>query len=284
MKFFADADSPRGLVANTDEEYHASDGVSKSFLWDIETITPYAARFRKRESKPAFVIGKAAHIAILEPDRLETACHRGPADRRGNKWKEAQDFAEACNALLLTESDYDLALMIRDVAQTVPELRLMREADENGDRPIVETSAYAVDEETGLLIRTRPDMYSRKHKLIVDLKNMADASKDAWEKAVGSFGYHVQDAFYTDTWEKGSGLEVEGFWFAVFEKGDPPQVALYEMDAATAAEGYARYRRGLARIAEYARADRWPSYPESIQKASLRRWDYEINPAPDGQL
>lgn len=278
-----------GLIANTNEEYHASGldeagniaSVSKSFLWSMETQTPYLTRFGKREDKPQFALGSAAHVAILEPEKLEDLVMKGPEDRRGNKWKEATDFATYAGKILLVAGDYDMALMLRDVADTVPELAMMRELDDSGQGPIVETSCYHVDEETGLTVRCRPDIYSPKHKLIVDIKNMANASPEGWEKDTGKFGYHVQDAVYQDVWDNGSGYDVEGFWFCVFEKSNPPQIALYEIDAAAAAEGHARYRRALARTKECIDAGVWPSYPTGIQRSSLRKYDFKLTPPPE---
>lgn len=270
-----------GLVKNTNEEYHASEGVSKSFLWAMETQTPYLARNEVRVDKPQFAFGTVAHVAILEPERLEQAVVRGPKDRvKRNEWKAAEDFAAYQGAILLTEGDYDMALRIRDLAAEIPELALMRDVDDNGQGPMVETSCYHVDEETGLTVRCRPDMFSPRHKLIVDVKNMADASPEGWERDTGKFGYHMQDAVYSDVWGNGSGYDLEGFWFVVFEKSNPPQVALYELTPEAVAEGHARYRRALARTKECMDAGVWPSYPSGIQRTGLRRFDYKLTPPP----
>lgn len=270
-----------GLITEEVDQYHASEGFSKTFLWAMDNETPFIARYGKRKESHGFDIGSAAHIAILEPHDLESRIMRGPDDRRGNKWKEAQDFATYSNKLLLTAGDHDMALLIRDLADTVPELAMMRELDDEGRGPVVETSCYHTDPETGLTVKCRPDLYSPKHKLIVDIKNMASASKDAWEKATGSYGYHMQEAVYSDVWASASGYEVEGFWFAVFEKSEPPQVKLYELDPDAVAEGHARYRRALARTAECVKANEWPSYEGGIHRSGLRRYDYRINHAPE---
>lgn len=260
-----------GMIAETDEEYHGGEGVSKSGLWKLWTKTPFHFRHQVEEDKPHFAIGKAAHIAILEPEKLEISVTKGPEDRRGNKWKEAQDFAAFHNTILLTASDYDLAMIIRDVAVTNAFIRQMQEGD-----PIIETSFYAQDAETGMQIKARPDMYSRKHNIIADIKNMADASATEFARSVAKMGYHVQDPVYTDVLTQ-AGEEVEGFFFIVFEKSEPPLVAVYELDAAAIAEGHAIYRAALAKYAECVKADTWPGYPETIQKIGLRsKWDYVL--------
>lgn len=266
-----------GMVTETDEEYHGGEGVSKSRLWTLETKTPHHARYGAQKEKPHFAIGKAAHIAILEPERLEESVTRGPADRRGNKWKEAQDFSEHHGTILLTEKDHDMAMMIRDLAACVPEIEVMQRGEKH-----IETSAYHVDEETGLLVKTRPDIYSVGERLIADIKNMKDASYDGFKRDVGKFGYHMQDALYSDVWEKSTALKVDGFFFIAFEKSDPPVVACYELKASAVTEGYERYRAALKKYAECEKTGKWPGYPAGIQKMGLNRWDHKVTPAPEG--
>lgn len=270
-------EAKRGIVQETDVEYHGGEGVSKSTLWKLETKSPFHARFQVQEHKPQFSFGHAAHTAILEPHLLESKVLRGPADRRGNKWTDAVNYAESIGAEVLTEKDYDLCMMIRDLADTVPELAILREGEY-----MVETSAYVVDEETGILKKTRPDFYSVTHRLMVDIKNMADASPEGWERDTGKYGYHMQDAFYRDTWQEATGMEVDAYFFICFEKCDPPLVELYEIIPSAVGEGRARYRRSLNRYAECEASGNWPGYNSEggIRKSGLRWTDYKATPAP----
>src|SRR5690606_11161753 len=151
-----------GIVEETDVEYHGGEGVSKSTLWKLETKSPFHARYVKQEHRPQFSFGHAAHIAILEPERLEASVIRGPVDRRGNKWIDAQNYADSIGAIVLVEKDYDNCMLIRDLADGIPELAVLR-----GGNHITETSAYVVDEETGLLKKTRPDFYSIDHRIML---------------------------------------------------------------------------------------------------------------------
>lgn len=264
------------IKIETDEEYHAGEGVSKSKLHKLITKTPFHAQYGARIDKPHFQIGKAAHCAILEPEDLEHRFTKGPdARRNSNEWKHAEDFARHAGTTLLKPDDYDTAMMIRDLAATVPELELMRQGE-----TIVETSAYHVDEETGVLVKTRPDIFNVNHGLIGDIKNMADASPEAFKRDVGKFGYHMQHALYSDIWEKGSGHTVNGFFFIVFEKSSPPMVAVYELSAAAIAEGYAMYRAALEKYAECLKADDFPGYPSGVQQIGLRYYDYRYTQPP----
>lgn len=267
------------IKIETDEEYHGGEGVSKTKLHTLITKTPFHAHFGARKTSTSFDIGKAAHCAILEPEELELRYTKGPDARRNSKeWKHAEDFARHAGTTLLKPDDYDTAMMIRDLSATVPELDLMREG-----QTIVETSAYHVDEETGVLVKTRPDMFNVNHGLIADIKNMADASPSAFKRDVGKFGYHMQHALYSDVWEKGSGHTVNGFFFIAFEKSNPPMVCVYELTAAAIAEGYAMYRAALTKYAECLKTDTWPGYAEGVNQIGLRHYDYVYTEAPKGE-
>lgn len=257
----------------TDEEYHSGDGVSKSGLWELWTKTPFHYRHVEKVSTAEKDMGKATHIAILEPETLEQriGMSAAPDDRRGNKWKDYVAFCEYNNLIPLLSDQVDQALRIRDLSEHCEQLRIMREGE-----TIVETSAYHIDEETGMLVKTRPDMYSVTSRIICDLKTAANASPDAFAKSVGKFGYHVQEPLYTDVWTKGTGYDVEAFFFVVFEKCNPPTIAVYELDAASVAEGHAIYREALKRYAECFKSGYWPAYPTEVQQIGLKKWDYKL--------
>lgn len=267
------------LKNETNEEYHASEPVSKSVIWSALDKTPFHARFTKRKPATHFDIGTATHIAILEPDRFEEAVSRGPDVRKNTKeWKHFLDFCTAAGTVPLKGEEYDSVLVMRDLSATLPELELLRQG-----RTIVETSAYHVDEETGLEVKTRPDLYNVEHRLIADIKTCASASPFAFQRDVGKFGYHVQHAFYSDVWAKGSGLPVDGFLFVAFEKNDPPLVKVYELTPSAIAEGHALYRKGLALWKRCLDNDEWPGYGDGVQRIGLRRFDYKLTPPPEGE-
>lgn len=264
------------IIQNTSEEYHSGHGVSKSGLWQLYKKTPFHFKYGERKTSNAFDLGDAAHCAILEPEDFESRFYRGPDDRRGNKWKEAGDFCEHHKMTLLTSGDYDIALALRETAMLCGPLQTMLEG-----KPVIEHSAYHVDEETGVTVRCRPDIYNPTHKLIGDVKTAADGSAWGFQKAIGDFGYHVQEPIYTEIWDKAGGGEVEGFFFIVIEKSNPPMISAYELDAPAVAEGYEIYRKTLKLYAECERNDDWPGYPSDVQKISLRKFDYKLTEAPE---
>lgn len=258
------------------EAYHAGPGISKSGLWKIETASPAHFKHGKRKETHAFDFGEACHLAILEPHAFETKVMRGPLDRRGNKWKDAVEFCAAEGRLLLTEPDFINALTIRDAVHADPWLNTII----TGGTPVIENSGYWIDEATGELCRCRPDLYRPDLGVILDLKSAADASPDGFARAAANFGYHAQEAFYTDGWNAAmcaAGWEnrVQAFVFLTFEKEAPFAKSVYELPPSAVVEGRARMRRALDTYHACRQANDWPGYDEGgVQSLALKRWAY----------
>lgn len=258
------------------EDYHASEGVSKSGLWTIATQSPAHYKFGQREQKNHFDFGQAAHLAILEPNKFEAEVYRGPDDRRGNKWK---DIAEACaidGKLLLTSGDYDDVLAIRDAVHADAWVNAII----TGGKPLIEASGYAIDEATGELVRVRPDLYREDLGIIVDVKSSLSAHPDAFARSVVNYGYHSQEALYSDVW-RSLGKPVEGFVFLAWEKKTPYAHAVYELPPSIVEEGRAVIRQALETYSSCRASGHWPAYADGVQELSFKRWAYRHTEAPD---
>lgn len=253
------------LVTETDDAYHAHPAFSKSKLWRYHTMTPYRAEFGKTEAKPQFDVGHAAHTAILEPNLLEDLIVKGPDDRRGKKWSDWKEECDATGKTLLTSSDYDQVMMIRDAASHIPELEMMRKD------AIIERSCYALDEENQVEVKCRPDIMSPSLGLMADIKNLADISDEAWSRDIGKWGYHMQDAMYRHVWNMAGESEVEGFFFICFSKTEPVEVVCRELEEVDVGEGFKAYRAALELAARCRREQDWPSLPTGVVRGVLMR-------------
>lgn len=258
------------------EAYHAGPGVSKSGLWTIQTKSPAHFKYGEREDSEAFSLGEAIHLAILEPEKFEEIAYRGPDDRRGNKWKDAVEFCGIDGKLLLTSGEYDDALAIRD---TVHADAWVNSIITGGDR-IVEASGYWIDPETGVLCRCRPDLYRRDLSVVIDLKSTVSARPSDFAKSVVNYGYHAQEAFYTDGM-RAMGQQVDAFVFIALEKKSPYAKAVYELPPSIVEEGRALMRSSLNTYAECQRADMWPGYGDGVQELAFPRWAYTMIDAPN---
>jgi len=257
------------------DAYHAGPGVSKSGLFTIQTQSPAHFKYGVREEKTHFDFGEACHLAILEPEKFEDRVIRGPDDRRGNKWKDLVEGCALSNKLLLTSGDYDGVLAIRDTVHADAWLNSII----TGGKPMVEATAYAIDPVTGELCRVRPDLYRPDLKGILDVKSTQSAHPDAFARAVVDYGYHAQEAFYSDHWQS-AGQDVEWFAFLAFEKKPPYAFAIYELPPSIVEEGRAMMRQALDTYHDCKTRDVWPSYGEGVQELAFKRWAYRLTEAP----
>jgi len=268
-----------GIYLNLDNDaYHSGPGVSKSGLWTIETKTPSHFKNEVRETKDHFEFGSAAHLAILEPEEFEWKVYRGPADRRGNKWKDAKEYCAIEKKHLLIEGDYDKVLAIRDTVHANPWINSMI----TGGPREVEASGYWIDEETGVLCRCRHDLYRTDLGVSIDVKTAANASPGAFDRKASDFGYHMQDAFYSDGY-RALGREVNAFVFLAWEKDAPFEFSIQELPPSAVQEGRMAYRNALEIYAECQRTGDWWGYQRGKEVRTMKfpRWGYKYVTNPE---
>lgn len=257
------------------ESYHSGPGISKSGLWTIATKSPAHYKFGQRKESKAFDFGEACHLAILQPNEFEKIVVRGPEDRRGNKWKDQVEACAIDKKLLLTSGDFDEVLAIRDVVHADSWINSII----TGGKPEVEASGYFIDPATGELCRVRPDLYREDLRGILDVKSAESAHPDAFARSVVNYGYHAQEAHYTDGW-KYLNRPVDWFAFLTFEKKAPYAVAVYELPPSIVEEGRAMMRQALDTYHECRKSDEWPGYGSGVQELSFKRWAYRLTEAP----
>lgn len=281
----------------TNEEYHSGPGISKSGLWTIYTKTPAHYRFEEREekSRAALDLGTATHIALLEPDHFEARVMQGPADRRGNQWKDTAAYCASQNLTALTGPDYAKCLRIRDAGERCDVLRQVRQG------AIIEASGYATCPATGVLMRCRPDAYNPALGMILDLKTARGGGGREFQRATAEYGYHMQEAFYTDVWNMALDIpagpypwemkrhDVSSFVFVVIESAAPFLVSTYELKPSAVEEGRKAYQHALAKYATCLERERlgmplthaWPGYPPEPEPLDIPRWAYKLTEPED---
>lgn len=265
-----------GIYLNlSNEDYHAGPGVSKSGLFTIADKSPAHFKFGKRKGAKEFDMGEAIHLAVLQPNEFEKKVVRGPDDRRGNKWKDQVEACALDNKLLLTSGDFDNTLAIRDAVHADPWINSIL----TGGEPMIEASGYFTDPVTGELCRVRPDFYRKDLKGILDVKSTKSAHPDKFSRSVIDYGYHAQEAFYSDAWQS-LGMPVEWFAFLSVEKEEPFAFAVYELPPALVEEGRVMMRKALDTYAACKKANHWPAYGDGVQELAFKRWAYRHTEAP----
>lgn len=225
-------------------DYHAADGISKGGL-DAISKSPAHYRYGEQEDTAALRQGRAIHTAVLEPELFGATY--ALAEGRRNKGAEKTE---------LTKLEWETA---RNVAAAVLNHPTCQDLFNQGE---AEQSVFWYDPETLLLCRCRPD-WSRE-EILVDLKTTKDASPNGFARAVETYRYHVQAAFYLDGWSAVTDRYCNEFIFIAVEKTPPYAIGLYRLPAWKIEEGRNLYRRDLAIYERCRDCEEWPGYSTDI--------------------
>jgi hypothetical protein len=250
-----------------EQEYRTHPALNNSTAKIFVDKTPAHARYSEPKSAQHFDDGKAIHCTTFEPHEFESRFFKGPADRRGNKWKEAQQMAG--DMTVLTESSYENALRVRDALQKNTEINNLVSANNK----MVEVSCYW--EHDGIDMKSRKDLVVDDGRIITDLKTTTDASRDGFSRAVANYLYHMQDRWYSMGARACFGAEPT-FLFIAVEKEPPFANAIYELDPRTKAEGQALVDLAIERYIECERNQEWPGYPAGVQQLSIPGWAFKL--------
>ena len=260
-------------IEMSNADYHRHQAISKSkldaarksgkHLYDMLYGPP-------RESTPAFEFGTVFHAAALPGEDFDSVAARMP-DGIKKTTKEGKAFvAEHAGKILLNNSDaYALDQMMLSMTQHPVAASLLK-----GDLPgKSEQSFFAVEPETGLETKCRPDfMLDDGSNLIIDLKTTTDASPKGFQKSLVNFRYYVQAAWYLDVVEMSTGKRPDGFLFIAVEKQRPFSTGVYVADEEMIKLGREHAMEDLRKIAEWKSADNYPGYSDRAEMISLPKW------------
>jgi exodeoxyribonuclease VIII len=246
------------------DAYHASPGASKSLL-DAVARSPlhllHALTEARAEPTPAQMLGSAAHAYILEPARYSAEYVIEPVFRgKGSVAARAEWKLANADKVAISEPDAEL---VRGMGEAITRHDVARELLSDC---APEVSVFWCDFEHDAICRIRIDAAPRDDRpYIVDLKTAADASYEAFARAVHNFRYHVSAAMYLDGARHAS-RGVERYYFVVVENKPPHAVAVYELDNEYANIGRILYRRDLAAFVLATETGEFPGYAEGIRQ------------------
>lgn len=272
---------PPGYWDQTNDEYHAGPGTSKSDLDLVaRSLRHYWAAKRapartERKRTDAMLLGSAVHTAVLEPDlfgeqyvRVPDDAPTRPTSRQINAKKPSAETLDAiaywrnfeqdnAGKELLTAEQWRTAIEIRDAVHADPIARTIFA----GGR--AEQSVHAKDAATGLHIKCRIDYLNDAAGLIGDLKTTDDASPADFGRHSANFRYHVQCGYYRRVMREAFG-EAPPYWvFVAVEKDPPYAIGVYFVDEEIASLGARLAERDLRRLAQALDSDQWPAYTTS---------------------
>jgi hypothetical protein len=234
-------------------DYHGHKGsLSHSGLKTLLRYSPAEYRWQQAQKtyKATFEFGSAAHKLVLgvgDPIEVIKA-----DDWRTTAAKEARDAARAAGSVPLLEKDWRV---VRDMADSLSGHTLAMQMLSEG-RP--EVSAFAVDEETGVLRRSRFDWLGTS--LAVDYKTCVDERPKVLGGRYGTvrkYGYDTQAAFYSDV-AADLGHPLDEFAFIFQRKTEPYPVAVVTLTPASLDRARDEIREGLRMFRDCTESGIWP--------------------------
>ena len=245
---------PPATLTMSMAEYQALAGVNWSALKYLGKSPLHFAHHRAqgRADTASMLAGRAAHTAVLEPDRfpIDYAVWTGAA-RRGAEWEAFRDAHPGRTILKVDE--YQEALAIRDA------VRGHKVADRILTGGAAERVLIWTDPDTGIACKCRIDWLRADG--FADLKTTRDLTRRRFRSQAHDLGYHGQLAFY----RRGClalGLDPT-VWLVAVEGAPPHDVAAFAVDPGVIATGDEEVGRLLVLLKECERTKKWPGrYPD----------------------
>jgi exodeoxyribonuclease VIII len=238
-----------------------------------KTPAHYAAHMAgelKREPSKAMLLGTMAHLAVLEPQKLDTAFVERPEGidlrtKLGKEWKESVGTMPVL--------DQDEARAVRGIRDSIAANKAARDL-------LAETQSEVAlfgEHRTGLQIKGRVDALKVPSDLecvIVDVKTTsAGADYNTFSRQAASLNYHVSAAWYCHLCGL-NGLPPARFYWIAVETSAPYAVAVYEIAPDALELGASLMSDALGLIAECEDAGVWPGYASEVQCLNLPAWVY----------
>jgi len=223
-------------------------------------------------------IGKAVHIATLEPERFRATYAVWEGERRdGKKW----DAFKANNRgfEILKENEYQLVQSIANAALSDPRAAKYLSGGA-AEATLLWTHVEPATLGSGgfsIECKARLDMV-HAGTAIVDLKTTRDASPKAFSSQCFDLGTHIQLAMYQDAYAATNGGEILPVKVVAVENRSPFVVQVYSMDDEILELGRITYRGLLQTLACCRNTGRYRGYYDGELELELPRW---ARPATD---
>jgi len=262
----------------TEQEYRGQTAIAGSDAKHIlqpKTPAHYAAHMAgetKREPSKAMLLGTMAHLAVLEPSKLDTAFVEKPEGKEGDfRTKEGKEWkAKMGNTPIL---DQDEARAVRGIRDSIAANKAAREL-------LAETQsevALFAEHRSGLWIKGRVDalkVVDDMQSVIVDVKTTsAGADYNTFSRQAASLNYHVSAAWYCHLAGLNGLPPCRFYWIAV-ETSAPFAVAVYEIHPDALDLGVGMMNDALELIAQCEDEGVWPGYAPEVQCLNLPSWVY----------
>lgn len=260
-------------VGMSREEYDRSPRANWSRL---KVLAKSPAHFRHAQMATAQVdtdsmkFGRAAHLAVLEPERFRAECAIWDGGRRaGKEWEAFRAKNEGLE--LLKDEDYQRCMALQSSVRNHP---VAGPYLQNGKH---EVSVFWTHETPSILgvdgfstdCKSRLDFIA--DGALVDLKTTKDASLEGFARESWRYRYHAQAAFYSDAYFAATGRRLPYVIVAV-ENFEPYVVQVFDVPESVLKVGRDEYQDLLARLHLCRTTSSWPGYSVTKAELELPHW------------
>lgn len=224
----------------------------------------------KHVDTDAMKLGRAVHLALLEPTRFHSECvlwDAGP--RRGKAWEKFK--RDNSDREILTEREFELCERLSSAVHSDAEAR--RHLTNARTEATILWRAYGESSDAlpGWSFNLKSRLDAITSEAIADLKTCRDGSMHGFGRDAIRHGYHAQAAFYSDAYTAATGVRLP-YVLVTVETSAPYLVTLYRVTDEQIEEGRRIYRGCLEQLGFCVRENRWPGYAEGVQSLAMPDW------------
>jgi exodeoxyribonuclease VIII len=253
-----------GIHAITNEQYHSSEGISRSDLMRFKKSPMHFKHKQSLKETPSLIIGELVHTLVLEPNFFNDRYIVNPGfDRRTKEGKiEHAEFITASEGKRIVEANHftEASKMAGAVNN-----HMFKQYLSQGYR--VENSIFFRHELTGLQCKVRPDAWLGD--IVIDLKTTADASFRSFQSSAYNYGYYLQAGMIKRALES-LNKPIKNFIFVAVEKEAPYAIGIYKLDDEALEFGANEFDTLMVELNKYIQKNEFPDY--GIQTLSIPAW------------
>ena len=219
---------------------------------------------------PAKILGRAIHVAVLEPDTFLARYAQCPdVDLRTKFGKDLYAATVTANPgrIILRHEEWARCMGTRDaVNRNTFAMAMLHGAGE------FELSMAWDD-----VVRCKGRLDRISFKIaggtIVDLKSTRDARREAFERAIFNYRYFGQSAHYLNG-AQANHLAVRHYTIIACESEPPFGVGVYRMQPEVITMGEKENEQLLRQFEQCERSGNWPAYEDGVNDIGIPEWGW----------
>jgi len=210
-------------------------------------------------------VGFETSVAIEQQDYWIALANEGREEPYANPRASAKYKAEASKFVSENEGKYLIPAKGSQSYEAIEQMLTSCYSDATIKKLIEGTeyqlSLFWTDEETGLNLKTRPDICKRKKNVIVNLKTSDDGSPKAFTRELGKWDYPLQACVeISGCLATGLMPQVDNYFWLVVEKTEPYNATIYEFTESDIRSTMMEYEYLVNMIAKAQKENLWPGY------------------------